>query len=65
MDIAKSDEEKADVDFLIPNKPMYRIFELDDMKEILGLSGEYVVQEKYDGMRVQIHKFNNKIKIFS
>ena len=65
LDIAKSDEEKADVDFLIPNKPMYRIFELDDMKEILGLSGEYVVQEKYDGMRVQIHKFNNKIKIYS
>jgi len=65
LDIAKSDEEKADVDFLVPNKPMYRIFELDDMKEILGLSGEYVVQEKYDGMRVQIHKFNNKIKIYS
>ena len=36
LDIAKSDEEKADVDFLIPNKPMYRIFEFDDMKEILG-----------------------------
>ena len=65
LDIAKSDEQKADVDFLIPNKPMYRIFELDDMKEILGLSGEFVVQEKYDGMRVQIHKFNNNVKIYS
>ena len=65
LDIAKSDEEKADVDFMIPNKPMYRIFEIDDMKEIKGLSGEYVVQEKYDGMRVQIHKFNNEIRIFS
>ncbi len=65
VDIAKSDEKKADVDFLIPNKPMYRIFELNDLKEIKGLSGEYVVQEKYDGMRVQIHKFDNKINIYS
>ena len=42
---------------------MYRIFELDDLKEIKGLSGEFVVQEKYDGMRIQIHKIGDKIKI--
>tara|TARA_R100001163_G_C5067718_1_gene207079 strand:- start:423 stop:2933 length:2511 start_codon:yes stop_codon:yes gene_type:complete len=51
-------------DFIIPNKPMYRIFEIDDMKEIKGFTGEFVVQEKYDGMRIQIHK-TNKIKIYS
>jgi len=70
LDIAKSDEskseeEKEDIDFLIPNKPMYRIFDLEDMEQIKGLSGEFVVQEKYDGMRIQIHKFNNDIKIYS
>ena len=65
IDIAKSEEMKEDIDFIIPNKPMYRIFELDDMKDIKGLSGEYVVQEKYDGMRIQIQKVNNDIKIYS
>ena len=34
LDIAKSDEEKADVDFLIPNKPMYRVFTIEDIEEI-------------------------------
>tara|TARA_R100000353_G_scaffold91520_1_gene67444 strand:- start:117 stop:2681 length:2565 start_codon:yes stop_codon:yes gene_type:complete len=65
VDIAKSEEEKEDIDFIIPNKPMYRIFELDDMKDIKGLSGEYVVQEKYDGMRIQIHKMGDNIKVYS
>jgi len=65
IDIAKSEEMKEDIDFIIPNKPMYRIFELDDMKDIKGLSGEYVVQEKYDGMRIQIQKVNKDIKIYS
>ena len=65
IDIAKSEEEKEDIDFIVPNKPMYRIFELDDMKDIKGLSGEYVVQEKYDGMRIQIHKVGDNIKIYS
>ena len=58
-------EKKANIHFLIPNKPMYRIFDLDDLKELKGFTGDYVVQEKYDGMRIQIHKIDNKIKIFS
>ena len=61
----KSEEEKSEIDFIVPNKPMYRIFELDDLKEVKGLSGEFVVQEKYDGMRIQIHKIGDKIKIFT
>ena len=64
-DDTKSDEEKADINFIIPNKPMYRIFELNDMEQLKGFSGEYVVQEKYDGMRVQLHKIDGKVKIFS
>ena len=61
----KSEDEKAEIDFLIPNKPMYRIFELDDLKEIKGLSGEFLVQEKYDGMRIQLHKKKDVVKIYS
>ena len=60
-----SKEEKSDVHFLVPNKPMYRIFEIDDINELKGFTGEWVVQEKYDGMRIQIHKIDNNVKIFS
>jgi hypothetical protein len=61
----KSEEEKQEVDFIIPNKPMYRIFETDDLKQLKGFSGEWLVQEKYDGMRIQIHKDGDSIKIYS
>ena len=63
VDITKS--EKKNMDFIIPNKPMYRIFELDDIKELKGFTGEWVVQEKYDGMRIQLHKIDDKVKIYS
>jgi|TARA_B100000035_G_scaffold109016_1_gene92531 ATP-dependent DNA ligase len=68
LDISKADdnnEKKSKIDFILPNKPMYRIFELDDLDEVKGLTGEFVVQEKYDGMRIQIHKFDGKVKIYS
>ena len=61
----KSEEEKSLTDFIIPNKPMYRIFDIDDINELKGFSGEWFVQEKYDGMRIQLHKIDNNIKIFS
>ena len=64
-DIEKSEEEKSLSDFIIPNKPMYRIFEIDDIKELKGFSGSWLIQEKYDGMRIQLHKIDNNIKIFS
>ena len=65
LDLKKSDEEKAEINFIIPNKPMYRIFEINDMKELKGFSGEFVVQEKYDGIRIQIHKMDEQIKIYT
>tara|TARA_R110000851_G_scaffold151067_2_gene292130 strand:+ start:180 stop:2789 length:2610 start_codon:yes stop_codon:yes gene_type:complete len=67
LDISKADEQekKASIDFIIPNKPMYRIFEIDDLEDIKGLTGEFVVQEKYDGMRIQIHKVDGKVQIYS
>ena len=58
-------EQKANVHFLVPNKPMYRIFDIEDMNELKGFSGEYVVQEKYDGMRIQLHKIDGKVSIYS
>jgi hypothetical protein len=64
-DEEKSEEEKSEIEFLIPNKPMYRIFEIDDLKELKGFSGEWLVQEKFDGIRIQIHKKNNKVQIFT
>tara|TARA_R100000406_G_scaffold80623_1_gene62015 strand:+ start:9561 stop:12080 length:2520 start_codon:yes stop_codon:yes gene_type:complete len=61
----KSEEEKSLSDFIVPNKPMYRIFDIEDINELKGFSGEWFVQEKYDGMRIQLHKIDNNIKVFS
>jgi len=63
IEISKA--EKEDIDFLVPNKPMYRIFDVKDIEELQGFSGDWLVQEKYDGMRIQIHKIDNKIKMYS
>lgn len=57
--------EKAESDFLVPNKPMYRIFDIEDINELKGFSGDWVIQEKYDGMRVQLHKIDNNVRVFS
>ena len=56
---------KSEAHFLVPNKPMYRIFDIDDINELKGFTGEWVVQEKYDGMRVQIHKIDGEVRIYS
>ena len=61
----KSADEKAEIDFIVPNKPMYRIFEIADLKKLKGFTGEWVVQEKYDGMRIQIHKTDGNVKVYS
>ena len=61
----KSKDEKEDIDFIVPNKPMFRIFEIKDINELKGFSGEWVVQEKYDGIRIQLHKVDSKIKIYT
>ena len=61
----KSEEEKAQSDFIVPNKPMYRIFDIDDINELKGFSGEWFIQEKYDGMRIQLHKIDGNVKIYS
>jgi hypothetical protein len=60
-----SDEKKSISQFIVPNKPMYRIFEIEDINELKGFSGNWYVQEKFDGMRVQLHKIDNKVTIYS
>jgi ATP-dependent DNA ligase/cation transport regulator ChaB len=61
----KSKEEKSESDFIVPNKPMYRIFEIEDMNELKGFTGEYYVQEKYDGLRIQMQKIDKKITVYT
>jgi len=61
----KSEEEKSLTDFIVPNKPMYRIFEIEDINELKGFSGDWYIQEKYDGMRIQLQKIDKSIKVFS
>ena len=51
--------------FILPNKPMYRIFEINDLEEINGFTGYYIIQEKYDGVRIQVHKFDDKVSIYT
>ena len=65
LDLKKSEEEKSEIDFIIPNKPMYRIFDVNDIKELKGFTGEWIVQEKYDGIRIQIHKINDSVKVYT
>jgi len=60
-----NDEKKSISQFIVPNKPMYRIFEVKDIEELKGFSGNWYVQEKYDGMRVQLHKIDDKVTIYS
>tara|TARA_B100000131_G_scaffold321699_1_gene373325 strand:+ start:8422 stop:10935 length:2514 start_codon:yes stop_codon:yes gene_type:complete len=65
LDISKEDTEKSEIEFIVPNKPMYRIFEVKDIESLKGFTGEWLVQEKYDGIRIQIHKDKESVKIFS
>ena len=44
---------------------MYRIFDIEDLNELKGFSGDWVIQEKYDGMRIQLHKIDGSVKIYS
>ena len=58
---------KADLpkNFIVPNKPMYRIFEIDDLEEINGFTGYFIIQEKFDGLRIQEHKLDGKVSIYT
>lgn len=44
-----------------PIKPAHRIFSYDDMKQLRGFSGEWLVSSWWDGYRVLIHKQGKKV----
>ena len=54
--------------FVIPTKPYKststsnEIFHLEDLS---SLSGEFFIEPKYDGVRAQIHKSGDEVKIFT
>lgn len=58
-------EKKSLSHFIVPNKPMYRIFDIQDIEQLKGFSGDWYIQEKYDGMRVQLHKLDGSVKVYS
>ena len=58
-------KEDLPKNFIIPNKPMYRIFEIDDLDEINGFTGYFIIQEKFDGLRIQAHKLDGKVSIYT
>jgi DNA ligase 1 len=55
------------VEFFIPLKPALceRVKDLDGIVERLGKNDSFLVDQKIDGFRMQIHKHKDKIKIFS
>ena len=46
------------------NKPAYRMYEWDDIKDF-DLGENLYVGRKYDGMRIQTQKINGKVKFYS
>ncbi len=54
--------------FILPTKPRKsnsisnEVFHLDDL---LSLTGEYIIEPKYDGVRAQIHRKDGEVRIFT
>ncbi|RLG90278.1 MAG: hypothetical protein DRO36_06390, partial [Candidatus Hecatellales archaeon] len=58
-DILEKDVEKR---FLKPNKPMWRIFEPEDIFDLRGFKLPAVVEKKVDGMRSQLNTDDGTIR---
>ena len=55
---------KSDVPKEVPLiEPMHRIFELDDMSQLRGFTGEWVVSVHRDGVRCKVTRKGNNIKL--
>lgn len=65
---AGTTHEVSPLVFVIPTKPYKststsnEIFHLEDLS---SLSGEFFIEPKYDGVRAQIHKSGEEVKIFT
>ena len=56
---------KADIPKEMPLiDPLHRIFSIDDLKQLRGFTGEWVVSTHVDGERCKITKKNNRVNIF-
>jgi len=56
---------KADLPKEVPLiDPLHRIFDLDDLNQLRGFTGEWVVSTLVDGTRCKVVKKNNRIIIF-
>ena len=68
QDLSQHQNEVFPFKFIPPTKPKKtnsisnEVFHLDDF---LSLSGEFIVEPKYDGVRVQIHKMDGEVRIFT
>ena len=43
--------------------PLHRIFEIDDMEELRGFTGEWVVSKYHEGQRVKVKRKGSRIEI--
>ena len=43
--------------------PLHRIFEVDDMEQLRGFTGEWVISKYHEGKRVKVKKKGNRIDI--
>ena len=66
QDLSQHQKEVIPFQFISPTKPRKsnsisnEVFHLDDLS---SLSGEFIIEPKYDGVRVQIHKKDDEVRI--
>lgn len=67
--VEKSEEKKVSLfNFILPTKPKKSASisnEIFHPEDFFSLSGEWIVEPKYDGVRAQVHKKDEEIRIFS
>jgi hypothetical protein len=68
QDLSQRPKEVSPFEFIPPTKPRKsssvsnEVFHPDDL---LSLSGEFIIEPKYDGVRAQIHKKDGEVRIFT
>ena len=68
QDLGQTPTEILPLEFVSPTKPnktnsiSNEIFHLEDLD---SLSGEFLIEPKYDGVRTQVHRKDNEVRIFT
>ena len=55
--------KEDDAEWVLPIRPMHRIFELSDLEHLRGFSGSWAVSKWYDGKRVMVVKNGKSITV--